>query len=241
MKPIDLNCDLGEGEPEARTAALMRWISSANIACGGHAGNEASMRHAVRLAVRHGVRIGVHPGTTGVFGRGADTICADEFEALLSAQVRRLARVAAAEGQGLHHVKLHGALYHLTEGDEGLARRYVTFMARFWQGVRIYAKADGRVIKLARRRGIEAWGEAFLDRGYDDDGSLISRDDPAAMIGDPDRLRSRLFGIRLDGTIRSRGELSLRFNVRTVCVHSDTPSACALVALARRSLGGRIG
>jgi UPF0271 protein len=238
---IDLNCDIGEGEPIEQTARMMRAISSANIACGGHAGNETTMRRTTRLAARHGVRVGAHPGTGGEFGRGVERIGGDEFEALLRTQVRRLAWIATGEGQALQHVKLHGGLYHWSETDDSLGERYVTVMRRRWPGVRIYARAGGRIAEKARRYGVEVWGEAFADRDYEDDGSLVPRNEPGALITDPAVVRSRMYHLRCDGTVRSRGGKYLRLPVRTICVHSDTSGAGELLALARQCLAERLG
>src|SRR5688500_18309234 len=116
---FDLNCDLGEGEPRARTEALMRVITSANVACGGHAGDLASMERCVALAKKFKVRLGAHPGTAdrAGFGRGELKITPAELELLLLQQVGTLERIARAHGVKLHHIKLHGALYHATERD----------------------------------------------------------------------------------------------------------------------------
>ena len=124
---LDLNCDLGEGEPLPRTRVLMRWVTSANVACGGHAGDLKTMKACARLARQHGVRLGAHPGpwSRSDFGRGPVRIAPDEFELLLLHQVGALERVAQANGVRLHHIKLHGALYHVSEGNEAVANRYV--------------------------------------------------------------------------------------------------------------------
>src|SRR5215468_701897 len=146
---MDINCDLGEGEPLTRTRALMRWITSANVACGGHAGDVRSMRDCARLCHQHGVRLGAHPGWSagGDFGRGEVRLSADELELLLLQQVGALQRIAGEEGARLHHVKLHGALYHAAEADPSLARCYVQAIRQWWPNCRIYARPDGRVAR----------------------------------------------------------------------------------------------
>ena len=130
---LDLNSDLGEGEPIARTRALMRWITSANVACGGHAGDAKSMQRCVRLAKQCGVRLGAHPGpwSRGDFGRSAIQITPEEFELLLLQQVGALERVARANGARLHHIKLHGALYHASEAQTEIGECYVKSVARW--------------------------------------------------------------------------------------------------------------
>lgn len=204
---IDLNCDLGEGEPLRHTEALMRWITSANIACGGHAGDVESMTACARLAKKYRVHIGAHPGAKQ--GRAEVHITPDEFELLLLRQVGTLERIAGK----LHHVKLHGALYHLTDSDPALARRYVVSVKRWWPAVIIYARAGGRVSKLARRENVQVWEEGFADRRYARDGTLVPRTRPNALITDPEEALAQV----------------RQLQVRTICVHSDTPGAVELL------------
>src|SRR5262245_44340148 len=147
---LDLNCDLGEGEPLVRTRALMRWITSANVACGGHAGDTQLMTACVRLARRYGVRLGAHPGPWDRANRGRSRveISPDELELLLIHQVGALEKIAHAKAAKLHHVKLHGGLYHAVESSETLAKHYVTTVKHWWPGVKIYACAGGRVARV---------------------------------------------------------------------------------------------
>lgn len=144
-----LNADLGEGEPVARTRALMRLIDLANIACGGHAGSVTSMERTVRLAREHSVAIGAHPGVAADFGRGALALDGDRLEALLLQQISALAAVCKACGAKLHHVKLHGALYHAVENSEDLARRYVAFVRAWFPRLVLVGFAGGRVVRRA--------------------------------------------------------------------------------------------
>jgi UPF0271 protein len=238
---IDLNCDLGESEPRARTAALMRWISSANIACGGHAGNDASMRQCVRLAMRHHVHIGAHPGLPSAFGRGEARITIEQFEVLIIGQISRLHHWVTAAHTILHHVKLHGSLYHATEDDERLASCYIDIVARRWPGIKIYARAGGLVVALARARGIEAWDELFADRGYRDDGALVPRDQPGAVLTNDSQVRSRVYAAKVRGMVVAQSGRRLRLPLRTLCLHADTPGAEHLARLARLTLGNWLG
>src|SRR5687768_7805961 len=143
---IDINCDLGEGEPVELTEALMRHITSANI-------GDRNTGECIALAKKYGVHIGAHPRHP--VGRGEVHVTVDELETLLREQVSTFGE--------LHHIKLHGALYHATERDPGLAESYVNFVQRQWPGVIIYAKRGGLVETLAPGR---VWGEAFADRRY---------------------------------------------------------------------------
>jgi len=160
---IDINCDLGEGESPTRTRRLMCWITSANVACGGHAGDLATMGACVKFARQRRVRLGAHPGpwSRGDFGRGAVELDPDALELLLLHQVGALERIARSNGVRLHHIKLHGALYHATESSGALRRRFVSTVARWWPGAKIYARAGGTVARLARKLGVPVWEEAF--------------------------------------------------------------------------------
>jgi UPF0271 protein len=227
---LDLNCDLGEGEPVARTRALMRWITSANVACGGHAGDVRSMRACVRLAEQHRVRLGAHPGpwSKGDFGRGALQLTPDDFELLLLQQVSALERIARDEGGSLHHVKLHGTLYHASEGDSVLGRCYVNAVRCWWPRCIIYAKAGGQVATLARRSGLKVWEEAFADRAYRADGSLVPRGEPGAVLSDGEEVLRRVRLLRSRGEIISDSITLLRLRPQTICLHSDTAGAVGL-------------
>jgi len=235
---LDLNCDLGEGEPLTRTRALMRWITSANLACGGHAGDLPTMEACVRLAKQHGVRLGAHPGpwSRGDFGRGHARPAPHEMELLLLHQVGALERVARRNGVPLHHIKLHGALYHASEEDDALAKRYVAAVKRFWPQAKIYARAEGRVVRVARRAGLVVWEEAFADRSYRDDGTLVPRDEPNALLTGVRVFVSRVRRLLETGEITTEGGKHLVLRPRTLCIHSDTPRAAQLARAAAKQL-----
>jgi len=240
---FDLNCDLGEGEPRARTDALMRVITSASVACGGHAGTPASMRRCVRLAKKYGVRLGAHPGPPGTndFGRGAIEVTPQQLEVWLIEQVGALNRIAHGNGVRLHHIKLHGALYHASETDAKLARCYVETVRCAWPRVKIFARAGGRVAAVARRAGVSVWEEAFLDRGYRDDGTLVPRGDPSALLTAVKDVLARLRRLQTKNELLSISGKVLRLRPRTLCLHSDTPRAVRLArAVAERCYVGRI-
>lgn len=242
MKPalLDLNCDLGEGEPLARTRMLMSWITSANVACGGHAGSVATMKACVRLAREHRVRLGAHPGpwSRGDFGRANVVISPDELELLLLQQVGALHRLARIHRVPLHHVKLHGALYHAAETHPSLARRYVSALRRWWPGTVVFGRADGMVVRAARRAGVEAWPEAFADRGYRDDGTLIPRDQPGALLATAEAVTMRARSLAESGCVQAASGRRLLLRPRTVCVHGDAPNAPRWVRLVSRAIRG---
>lgn len=228
---FDLNCDLGEGESRARTEALMRVITSANVACGGHAGDVANMERCVVLAKKNQVRLGAHPGVAdrAGFGRGELRITPAELELLLLQQVSALERIAHTQGVKLHHIKLHGALYHATERDRRLANAYVEIVRRWWPNAMVYAFAGGTVAKL---NGRLVWGEAFLDRNYLDNGTLVPRSESNALVKSVQEVGERVEQLAR-GTVRSVDGNAIRVRARTICVHGDTPRAVEFAKVAR--------
>jgi UPF0271 protein len=227
---LDLNCDLGEGEPLARTRSLMRWITSANVACGGHAGNVDTMKSCVRLAKKYRVKLGAHPGpwSRSDFGRGLVGLTPDELELLLLQQVGALERIARADGVRLHHIKLHGSLYHASEDDGSLGRRYVRTVARWWPDAKIYARAGGNVTRWAMRDKVKVWEEAFADRAYCEDGTLLSRNEPGALLADHGEVTERVRELLKSGEIKSISGARVRLFPATLCVHSDTPHSIVI-------------
>ena len=235
---LDLNCDLGEGEPPNRTRALMRWITSANVACGGHAGNLKTMEMCVRFGKQHGVRLGAHPGSwnRNDFGRGHVQIAPAELELLLLHQVSAFDRIARANGMCLHHVKLHGALYHASEEDENLAKVYVGTVQRFWPRAKIYARAGGQVARIARHLNVRVWEEAFADRAYRDDGSLVPRNEPGAVVTSIRAVRERVRQIIARNEVETVSGQPIRLRPQTICIHSDTPHAVEFARTAAKEL-----
>jgi UPF0271 protein len=211
----------------------MRWITSANVACGGHAGDAKTMQACVRLAKQYGVRLGAHPGpwSRQDLGRGSVLISPDELELLLLHQVCALEKIARAGRAPLHHIKLHGALYHATEEDEGLARRYIAAVKRWWPAAIVYARAGGRVVRLGRAAALVIWEEAFADRGYRDDGSLVPRHEPGALLTAVRAVIQRARRLAFEGEVVSTSGRRLRLLPQTICLHSDTPKAVAFARL----------
>lgn len=236
---FQLNCDLGEGEPPERTAALFEFVDAANVACGGHAGDDRSMGRCLELAARNSVHLGAHPGYPNRedFGRSSARggLTVSRLEELLSAQVERLASLARDAGVVLHHVKLHGALYHDVETDRPLATAYLRIVASRWPGLRVFARAGGSVESVAQELGseVEVWSEGFLDRGYREDGTLVPRGEPGSMLEDPALVLERLADLRGRGGCRATGGGWVALSPRTLCVHGDGPRALDLLAAVR--------
>ena len=235
---FDLNCDLGEGESFARTKRFMTHITSANIACGGHAGDMATMRRCVRLAKALNVHVGAHPGSPDrrTFGRSPIKLKDYELEELLRQQVGLLERIATEEGVKLHHIKLHGALYHATELDLSLARYYLRLVQRGWPKLIVYALAGGTVARAARAVGVKVWEEAFIDRNYREDGLLVPRTEPDALLTQRRDLIARMRLLMERSAVETASGKILRLRARTLCVHSDSPDAARTLRWARMCL-----
>jgi UPF0271 protein len=235
--PLDLNCDLAEGEPPAHTAALLAGVSSANVACAGHAGSRDAMRHALALGQSLGVALGAHPGRPGGFGRTAVTgFTGPDLRALLDEQVGRFLELAAAAGSALHHVKLHGSLYHATEHDPSLRAAFIDWLRSHTPQAIVYARAGGSTVADARRAGLTAWDEGFADRAYRADGSLVPRDHPGAVITSATAVTERVARLARGQPIATVDGLPLRLDVRTLCLHGDSPESLTLLAAARQGL-----
>lgn len=228
MKPIDFNCDLGEGEASALTEALCRHVTSINVACGGHAGDLASMRHCIGLAARFQLRLGAHPGLPGHFGRGPVTRSPSELATLIFDQVTGLReRMNESVASGavrvpLRHVKLHGSLYPHAEDHPEAAEAFAAVLASRFPGVAAVGM-PGRAVESACRQRVPFLAEGFLDRAYRADGSLVPRSEPGAVIHSPALVLQRLREwIRTGEIVAITGE-PLRLPVQTWCLHSDTP------------------
>ncbi len=225
-KRLDLNADLGEGEPESLTSELMPLLDSANIACGGHAGNPNTMLHCVRLAMLHGVKIGAHPGWPDrEFGRGIQNLTPKALEDCVTIQIAAMAKICQTAGASLHHVKLHGALYHATEAHQDLADAFLRLMREAFPNVIIYAFAGGSVVSMAPKFGVEVWGEAFVDRAYALDGRLVPRDQPSALLENPAEVSSRVLSLLKNQTISELEGNPHQTYAKTLCIHADSPNA----------------
>ena len=192
----------------------------------------------VRLAAEHGVRLGAHPGLreAGHFGRGQAQLDPEELELLLLHQVGALEKVAQRYGVRLHHIKLHGALYHASESDPRLGRGYVETVARWWPQMTIYARAGGAVARWASQRGMKVWPEAFADRMYLSDGTLVPRERPRAVLTNTDQVVAQASSIAQRGEVVSADGTKVRLLARTLCLHSDTTGSVRLAPLVRSVL-----
>jgi UPF0271 protein len=237
---IDLNADGGEGFGAyaiGADAEMLRAVTSFNVACGFHGGDPMVIRQTIRAARAAGVAVGAHPGFPDLqgFGRRVMHIPPDELTAMLVYQIGALAGLAAAEGTRLRHVKAHGALYNMAMHDQRLADAIVEATAVF-DGLALFAPRGSTVATAAGRRGVRLVAEAFLDRDYNADGTLVSRSEPGALITDPARIAERAVMFARDGVAIARDGTHVRLDPDTLCIHSDTPGAGRLAASARAAL-----
>jgi UPF0271 protein len=226
MPVIDLNCDLGEGA--GHDAGLMPLVTSANIACGGHAGDEATMRATVAFAQKHGVAVGAHPSFTDRehFGRRELVMSAEEIWAMVMIQIMALRAIAP-----LRHVKPHGALYNLAACDATVAGVMADAVLAVDKELVLFALAGSELMKAGRARGLRVAGEVFADRTYQADGSLTPRSRPEAMIQDEGIMTAQALRMIHEGKVRATDGTEISIKADTICLHGDGPNA---VAFARR-------
>lgn len=236
MRLIDLNADLGESYgPYTLGAddALLAVVTSANIACGFHAGDPLVMKRAVEAALARGVHIGAHPGLPDLqgFGRRRLSITPDEAYAMTLYQIGALAGVARAAGGALSHVKPHGALYNMAEEDDDLADAIAGAARDFDARLIVYALSGGRLARAALGMGLTVAHEVFADRGYAADGTLLPRSAPGAVIHDADAAAERMIGLIETGEIAAVSGEMIALRADTICTHGDGAGA---VEMARR-------
>ena len=233
---IDLNCDLGEGA--GHDEALMPLISSANIACGAHAGDDGVMRATVRLALRHGVAIGAHPGFADreYFGRRERELPPHEIVTLVSGQLERLREIAKAEGAVVTHVKPHGALYNMAARDAAVADAIAEAVAGVDAGLWLYGLAGGELLAAGRARGLRVVAEVFADRTYQADGSLTPRNHPDALLDNTPSAVAQVLRMVREGYVRATNGAEVRIQADTVCLHGDGAEAASFARSVREAL-----
>ncbi len=232
---IDFNCDMGESTVDPaltlqQDEALMPFISSANIACGFHAGDEETMKKTAALAARYKVAIGAHPSFPDRenFGRKGMQLPFTELYDILTQQVRLMQKITGEIGQTLHHVKPHGALYNMAARSKAMSSVIVLAVKDTDPSLILYGQSGSHLVKASRRIGLQTFSEVFADRTYSDDGYLTSRDKNNALIDDPDKSVGQLMQMIHKGTVTSVTGRMIRVRPETVCLHSDTPKAIEL-------------
>ncbi len=229
---IDLNCDMGEniGNDED----IMPYITSANIACGFHAGDAKTMRETIRLAKKYGVNVGVHPSWLDVegFGRREMSLPADEVEALILYQIGALAAIAKAEGVELVHVKPHGAIYNQAAKNRELAMSIARAVKTFSGNLILVGLAGSGLIEAGLEVGLRVMNEGFPDRNYNPDGTLVSRKEPHAIIESPEEVAKHAMELIQNGILFG----DKRVRVDTLCLHGDHRRAAENAKLIREIL-----
>jgi UPF0271 protein len=239
---IDLNADVGEGFGAWRMGddeGLSRVVTSVNVACGFHAGDPSVIDRTVALAVRAGVAVGAHPSHFDLRGFGRRTMVVDpaEVEADVVYQVGAVAGFARAHGGRLTHVKPHGALYNQAATDVALATAVARGVARFDAGLVLVGLASSAIMRrAAESQGLRFGGEAFADRRYEADGTLVSRGVAGAVIDDPGEAALQAVRIAQEGEVLARSGATVPLEAQTLCVHGDTPGALALARAVRQAL-----
>ncbi|HVS96424.1 MAG TPA: 5-oxoprolinase subunit PxpA [Puia sp.] len=238
LPAVDLNCDMGEGMDT--DAAVFPFISSANIACGGHAGDRETMHRTAELALEHGVAIGAHPsypdrpnfGRVDLLGK---TLAVEELEAVLLRQLASLQAVCAVLGTRIRHVKPHGALYNRAARDMDVAGVIARTVAKFDPSLSFYGLSGSKMRRAAETAGLRFVSEVFADRTYRPDGSLTPRSEPDALIEDPAQAVAQVLRMVKQGNVQTLfGPVGIA--AETICLHGDGPHAVEFAGLIRRSL-----
>ncbi len=241
MKRIDLNCDMGElpdAIADGTQEALMRSVTSVNIACGGHAGDEGTMKTTIEQALRAGVAIGAHPGYAdrANFGRLELKLSPSEIAASVFEQVRALAAVAEGCGARIGHVKPHGALYNQAVRNRELTEAIADGVGRWRRDVVLVGLAGSLMLEVFKSAGFAVAAEAFADRCYEPDGTLRSRKFDDALIRNPEEAAWQALGIAEQGAVIASDGSEVAVDAQTLCIHGDTPGAPEIAATVARTL-----
>ena len=238
---VDLNSDLGESFGRYKLGLdeeVMKYISSANVATGWHAGDPLVMRKTVRLAKENGVAVGAHPGYPDLlgFGRRYMKLSPEEARNYVLYQIGALHAFTKAEGLELQHVKPHGTLYNALVKDEELARAVIEGIADFDKNLIFVTLSGSRAAEVAEEMGVKVAHEVFADRAYNPDGTLVSRSKPGAVIHDKDEIAERVISMVKDGGVKAINGEWVELKVDTICVHGDNPKAVEIAAYVRNAL-----
>ncbi len=240
-RSIDLNSDTGESFGPYRlgeTATLLQVVTSANVACGFHAGDPRVMAETVELAHRHGVGVGAHVGYPDLVGFGRRAMAADDDEITTDVlyQIGALYAFTRAEGVPLRHVKGHGALYNQAVRDRRIAGALVRGVARFAMPLTLLAPAGSEMVEAAEAVGLPVAFEAFCDRAYRPDGTLVPRAEPASVLHDPEVVAERAVRLARDQEVVAEDGSVIAVPCDTLCIHGDTPGATRVAERVRSAL-----
>ena len=238
---VDLNADLGESFGAWKLGdddALLRLITSANVACGFHAGDPLTLRRTCAAAVASGVVIGAQVSYRDLpgFGRRAMDVPAAELAAELLYQIAALDGIARAEGSRVRYVKPHGALYHRVRSDPAQAGALIEALLAYDTSLPLLGQPGGVLARLAAEAGVATVAEEFADRGYLPDGTLVQRGSPGAVLTDPVLVADRAVRMVVAGVVTAADGSDVPVRARSLCLHGDTPGAAGLAAAVRSGL-----
>ncbi|HVJ52604.1 MAG TPA: 5-oxoprolinase subunit PxpA [Aliidongia sp.] len=238
---IDLNADCGESFgawPMGNDEAVLGLVTSANIACGFHAGDPQVMAATCALAKRNGVSIGAHPGLPDLqgFGRRPMPMSEAEIETMVAYQVGALMAIAARAGTFVAHVKAHGALYNMAERDPAVAGAIARSVKAVDRSLILIAGTGSPLVDAAEAAGLRFATEGFPDRAYNEDGTLVSRKQPGAVVHDPAVAAAQAVRMVLEGRILTVGGKLIERSVQTLCIHGDEPTAAKVAGAVRSAL-----
>lgn len=221
MISVDLNCDMGEGM--TNDALIMPHITSANIACGFHAGDDDTMKRTIELALQHNVAIGAHPSFNDKenFGRKEMLVEENELADLISVQIYRITNIASSLGATVHHVKPHGALYNMAARDAGMSRITATTISKINSGLVLYGLSNSHLITEAKKAGLKTAAEVFADRTYQDDGSLTPRSHKNALIEAEATSLNQVLEMVMNKRVASTSGKIIDIEADTICIHGD--------------------
>lgn len=233
---IDLNCDLGEGMPSDQD--IIPFISSANIACGYHAGNEEIIAVTIQHCLRHNVAIGAHPGFADKehFGRREMHLTEEELYQLITKQVILVKEITEHIGGTLRHVKPHGALYNMAATDETYARVIVQAIKDIDPGLCLFGLSNSAMIHAARAAGLPFANEVFADRTYTDEGLLMPRSQPGAVITNEEEMIAQVLQLAGNGWVRTASGSKIQIPADTICLHGDGAHAAAFARMINNKL-----
>lgn len=233
---VDINADLGENA--GHDEEILDLVSSANIACGFHAGDPTSVLNSIRAAKERGVAVGAHPSFAdrANFGRTEMTLPSDEIYAVVSYQIGAFQALARAAGTEMNHVKAHGALYNMAARDRSLAEAIVEAVFALDPGLIIFVPPGSVFEQVANERPLQTACEVFADRNYMPDGSLVSRSSPDAFVHDPIEAAERVIRMLTEQKVRAIGGADVSVEAETICVHGDNPAAVDFVRKLRERL-----
>lgn len=233
---IDINADVGEGL--GNESELMLYLSSCNIACGGHAGDRATMTKVVKLAKKHNIKIGAHPSfpDKANFGRVDMNMSAADLYSSLRKQIEDFQYVLQEENAQLHHLKPHGALYNLAARDENIAQVILEVLKSIAMPIKLYAPYQSVIAELALKENIEVTFEAFADRNYNEDLSLVSRRKTDALLTNKVKILDHILRMVKHEKVRAINGVEVSIKASTFCVHGDTRNALEILKYLNQEL-----